>query len=200
LVGKIVDKLNIKVTLPIVFILRALNFYIVYKIKDPELRPALYFTAVPMLHFTFFAVVLTLTSYLQKQYPKDIRAICMMVEGLVAVGALVVYDHLRLWMVQLGFNMPFVGITVMDLFVAVASILLFVNGYMGPPKTKLTYKLNEPLAQSLYLDTEEETRSRSCSKKSSRSNQSYEHIKIAHTRSEKQENASFFEGVHDEQN
>ena len=72
----------------------------------------------------------------------------MMVEGLVAVGALVVYDHLRLLMVQLGFNMPFVGITVMDLFVAVASILLFVNGYMGPPKTKLTYKLNEPLSKS----------------------------------------------------
>ena len=62
----------------------------------------------------------------------------MMVEGLITIAAIVVYDQLRIQMVRLGLNLPFLGITVLDILTAIVSIILFARGSLSLPKTKLS--------------------------------------------------------------
>ena len=66
LVGKAVDMIPLKFTFPFFFCFRALMYYLTYKITDPVSQRSLYFFAVPLLHGSFQAVIIVITSFLQK--------------------------------------------------------------------------------------------------------------------------------------
>lgn len=66
--------------LPLSLLVRALVFYSVYCISDPT--NWLFFITVPLTHVCYYIVVIVQTSYMQKMYPKEIRGMCMSVQGI----------------------------------------------------------------------------------------------------------------------
>lgn len=70
-VGKLADTLPPKVFLPIMLLIRAIFFFMAFKIKDPSNLP--FYFIVPMLHVSYFGVVMTFKAYLTKMYPSDLR-------------------------------------------------------------------------------------------------------------------------------
>ena len=64
LVGKLVDTIPLKLTFPFFFCLRAGVFFLVYNITNPVEQKIMYFTTVPLLHGTYYAVVIVIASFL----------------------------------------------------------------------------------------------------------------------------------------
>ena len=63
IVGIVVDKVSIKITLPIALLIRALVFYLSYSIDNP--RSLEFSIVVPMTHVAYFMVMIILNSYMQ---------------------------------------------------------------------------------------------------------------------------------------
>ena len=88
-VGHASDKISIRIMLPVSFIIRALVFYSVWTVQDPT--SWIFYVLVPLLHLSFYIVVIVSTSYMQKMFPKDIRGMCMSVEGIFSIIGIAIY-------------------------------------------------------------------------------------------------------------
>lgn len=75
--GFLIDKISVKIMLPITFLIRAGVYYMCYTIKDPWNHKVRFFMTVPFIHVSLYMVNMTILSYLQKMYPKNIRGLCM---------------------------------------------------------------------------------------------------------------------------
>jgi len=69
--GKLADIISIKVLLPITLLVRALLFFLAFQITDPTKLP--FYFIMPLLHVSYFAVLMTFDAYLTKMYPADLR-------------------------------------------------------------------------------------------------------------------------------
>lgn len=90
-IGRSIDRVPPRMMLPSVFLLRAINFYIVYFITDPESQIVLFYIIVSLTHITVYIVNISVQSYLTKQYPKDIRGMCMMVQSIFSLIGQTIY-------------------------------------------------------------------------------------------------------------
>ena len=75
--GAVIDKISVKIMLPITFVIRAGVYYMCYVITDPWDHKVRFYATVPFIHVTLYMVNLVITSYLAKMYPKNIRGLCM---------------------------------------------------------------------------------------------------------------------------
>ena len=62
-IGKISDKVSIKITLPISLLFRALIFFLMTRVEHPS-KDALYFVAMPFYMLSYYAVVIVQSSYI----------------------------------------------------------------------------------------------------------------------------------------
>ena len=130
-VGKVTDKVSIKIILPLSLMFRAVVFFLIYKIKDPT--SFVFYLIVPFAHVSYYSVVIGQQAYLLRLYPKEIRGMCQAV-ATVFVNAgtyfsLLYYQALY----REGFRLPFIGVTMLDIFVAISVVLLVAVGRFKPP-------------------------------------------------------------------
>jgi hypothetical protein len=84
-VGFIIDRISIKIMLPIVFTIRAVVYFLVSTITYSVKQKFMFFTLVPLSTATFYMVMITFNCYLFKMYHKNIRATCNMVSHIFII-------------------------------------------------------------------------------------------------------------------
>ena len=62
-VGKISDKVSIRITLPVSLLFRAMIFFLITRIKNPGEGPW-YYISVPFLHVSYYSVIIIQYSYI----------------------------------------------------------------------------------------------------------------------------------------
>lgn len=96
-IGKLSDKVSIRITLPASLIFRAIVFYGITLIEDPGKGPA-YYLVVPFIHISYYSVIIIQYSYIQKMYPKDIRGMCSSVAGISGTIGTFLYLQWTQWL------------------------------------------------------------------------------------------------------
>lgn len=70
--GQFADKLDFRIIWPITLLIRAGCYFMAYTINDPTHWP--FFIIVPLLHTSFHVTIVVVDGFIQKMYPKEIRA------------------------------------------------------------------------------------------------------------------------------
>ena len=78
--GKLADILSIKVLLPITLLVRSLLFFMAFRINDPTKLP--FYFIMPLVHVSYFGVLVTFDAYLTKMYPADLRGMMNSCQGI----------------------------------------------------------------------------------------------------------------------
>ena len=124
MVGIVVDKISIKITLPIALLLRALTFYLSYIIEDP--RSVMFGIVVPTTHVAYFMVMIILNSYMQKMFPKEIRGMMNSFTGVMAnLGSLFYLGISQMMFDYFGSAGPLLGVCIFDVILAFV-VIIFV--------------------------------------------------------------------------
>lgn len=122
IVGIVVDKVSIKITLPIALLIRALVFYLSYSIDNP--RSLEFSIVVPMTHVAYFMVMIILNSYMQKMYPKEIRGVLNSFTGVMSyLGSLFFVVISKMMTFSFGSAGPLLGVCFVDIVLAIVVII-----------------------------------------------------------------------------
>lgn len=134
LVGIVVDKVSIKITLPLALLIRAAVFYLSYSIENP--RSVMFAIVVPMTHVAYFMVMIILNSYMQKMYPKEIRGMLNSFTGVMAsLGSLFYMGISKMMAYSFGSAGPLLGVCLVDIVLAiVVMICVFVFKFGDIPE------------------------------------------------------------------
>ena len=119
-VGTITDKISSKITLPLSFLIRGGVFFSAYFVNNPN--GWMFHVVTPLMYVCQYSVVIILMSYLNKMYPKDIRGMMTSVQGLISKLGQLIYIQISLYLYHRGFNLPFLGVAVLDLITSLAII------------------------------------------------------------------------------
>lgn len=96
-------------------------FFSAYFVEDPN--HLMYHVVTPLMYVCQYSVVIILMSYLNKMYPKDIRGMMTSVQGLISKLGQFFYIQISLYLYKRGFNLPFLGVAVLDLFITLVIII-----------------------------------------------------------------------------
>jgi len=110
--------------LPLVFILRAINFLLVYFITDPLNQMFLYNTVVSFTHISAYIVMIAVQSFLSKQYPKNIRGMCMMVQSIFTLFGLTFYLQFLNHIYKIEKVYPFLGVSGIDFVIGLVLVIV----------------------------------------------------------------------------
>ena len=92
-----------------------------------------YYLVMPMLHVSFYAVVMTFEAYLTKMYPKEIRGMMSSCQGVFVVFGTLFYLLLLNYLNKYNTRYPFIGVAVFDVLVTIAIVILASFGLFGVP-------------------------------------------------------------------
>ena len=120
--GRIIDSMSVKITLPITLLCRSATWFALYTIKDPT--KWFFYLMIPLVHVMFFATILTSASYNAKMYPKDIRGMLGSVCGVCSAITGYFYLVFCNWLYQKSSRLPFLGCSVADILLAMSVIIL----------------------------------------------------------------------------
>mmetsp|Transcript_11155 Transcript_11155/g.18731 ORF Transcript_11155/g.18731 Transcript_11155/m.18731 type:complete len:117 (-) Transcript_11155:221-571(-) len=109
--------------------MRAVLFFMVYKMKDPT--SPLFFIVTPLIHIGFFLVLIVLMAYIQKLYPKEIRGTLSAIQGIMTTLGLLALNLVCEWGYEKGVAIPFLIVTITDIVMTVVCILLFAFTRFG---------------------------------------------------------------------
>jgi hypothetical protein len=116
-----------------------------FKIDDPSKLP--FYFIVPMLHVTYYGVVMTFEAYLTKMYPSDLRGMMNSCQGIFSTLGGVVYLSICGALNEHNPKSPFMGVAAIDVFTAIAVVVLSSIGLFGEPEAKeqedLRQKIND---------------------------------------------------------
>lgn len=112
---------------------RALICFLTYRIKDPTSGAAFLFY-VPLMHVSFYATIISLTSYMQKLYPKEIRGMCNSVSAVFGTIGSYFYIAYSQSLYKQHPKLVFLGVTVSDFIVIIACSAFAFMGYLKEPK------------------------------------------------------------------
>ena len=129
ILGRLFDTMSIKISLPITLILRALSWFSLYTIEDPN--SWFFFLMIPLTHVMYFATKITAESYITKMYPKDIRGMCNSVYGVCFSLTSFVYLSFCNWLFDKKAKLPFMGCAVADVLIALVVVILVSAGKFG---------------------------------------------------------------------
>lgn len=121
--------MSIKISLPIMLLLRAASWFSLYTIKDPN--SWFFFLMVPLVHVMYFATKITAESYITKMYPKDIRGMMNSFYGIFFSLTSFFYLVFCKWLFDKKPKLPFMGCAVVDIFIALVVIILVSMGRFG---------------------------------------------------------------------
>ena len=102
-----------------------------FKIDDPS--SFTFYLIVPMLHVSYFSVVMTFEAYLTKMYPKDIRGMMASCQGIFSIFGSLFYISLSNSLNDHNAKYPFMGVAIMDVLTAIAVVILASVGLFGVP-------------------------------------------------------------------
>jgi hypothetical protein len=123
IVGVMIDKFSIRVILPLALLIRAILFFIVFLIKDPN--SVLFYIFTPLIHFGYFAVFIIVQAYLYRLYPKQIRALLNSISGIISTLGLLLINEICGWAYKFGPSKPLLVVTILDISLTMIVILLF---------------------------------------------------------------------------
>ena len=116
-----------------------------FKIDDPSKLP--FYFIVPMLHVSYYGVVMTFEAYLTKMYPSDLRGMMNSCQGIFSTLGGVVYLSICGALNEHNPKSPFMGVAAIDVFTAIAVVVLSSIGLFGEPEAKeqedLRQKIND---------------------------------------------------------
>jgi hypothetical protein len=130
-IGKLSDLVSPKTFLPIMFLARSLNFFLAFKINDPNKLP--FYVIAPMLHVTFHFVNMSYQAYLTKMYPGEIRGMMTSVQSISATLSMVVFLNVCNSLNKHDSKYPFMAISIIDAFTSVLLVILASVGFFGEP-------------------------------------------------------------------
>ena len=90
--GKLADKISPKIFLPLTFIVRAVSFFMAFKIKDPRNWP--FYLIAPFMHLTYHLVIMVYQAYLTQMYPREILGMMNSFNGIVGILGGIIYLNL----------------------------------------------------------------------------------------------------------
>jgi len=133
-VGHLVDKVSVRFMLPASFVVRAFVYYLVWNIKDPT--DWSFYLIMPLIHVTYYVVVMTNQAYIQKMYPPEIRGMCNSIAGIFSTLGSFIYLTFSQALYKEGKSLPFLGVTTLDFILAVVCVILSMMGYFVDPVKK----------------------------------------------------------------
>ena len=92
-----------------------------------------YYLVMPMLHVSFYAVVMTFEAYLTKMYPKEIRGMMSSCQGVFVVFGSLFYLLLCNLLNSYDPKYPFIGVAVFDIIITIVIVILASVGLFGVP-------------------------------------------------------------------
>ena len=81
------------------------------------------------MHVTIFMVEISIKSVLAKQYPKQIRGMCRMIEYITMIIGGIIFPFYFEYLYNINPKMPFLGVTFMDAGTIVLSFVCFAAGF-----------------------------------------------------------------------
>jgi MFS family permease len=133
-VGFFIDRISVKIMLPIVFTIRAGVYFLVSTITNPVKQKYMFFTLVPLSTATFYMVLIAFNSYLYKMYPKNIRATCNMVSHIFIILPNFITPVFFRFLYHKNPKLPFLGVSIMDVIGMILCIISFLFGFGNLPK------------------------------------------------------------------
>lgn len=153
--GFLIDKVSVKITLPLSFLVRAGVFYMCYTIENPWEQKVKYFATMPFIHVTLYMVTISINSYLLKMYPKNIRGLCIMTANIIsAIGGFVIPSFFEM-LYEKDPSLPFLGVAISDLGSIVLCLIFFMFGF-GNPITVNVEDDESNLSGSIHSENSEE--------------------------------------------
>ena len=107
-------------------LMRAAAWFALYTIKDPDTK--FFFLIIPSVHVMFFATKILAESYTAKMFPKDIRGMLNSVYGMLFTIASFVYLTYIDWLFKKSARLPFLGVAITDVLIALLVIILSSTG------------------------------------------------------------------------
>lgn len=139
--GKLSDKVSVKYILPFSLLTRALICFMTYRIRDPNNWS--FFICVPLLHVTFYATTISLSSYMQKLYPRQIRGMCNSISSVFSsVGSFIFIPYSQSLYKQ-GPRLVFLGVTFSDFMLLIIVVVLVFLDFFKEPKSAPHHQIEQ---------------------------------------------------------
>lgn len=130
--GRMSDMVSVRYILPLSLMMRAFICFLTYRIRDPTKWG--FFLYVPLLHVTFYATTISLSSYMQKLYPKPIRGMCNSLSSIFqSIGSFFFIPYSQAFF-KLGPRLVFLGVTLSDFVLLIIVLILVFFGFFREPQ------------------------------------------------------------------
>lgn len=127
--GSLIDKISIRVALPLTLLVRAGVYYIVFTIQNPVEESYKFWICCPMMHVCYYFTEVAIKSYLYKIYPEEIRGMCFSAQHIGGVILGSGYPFLIQYFYEIGPRYVFFGVSMIDLGTIVLLLLLYTIGF-----------------------------------------------------------------------
>ena len=89
---------------------------------------------MPLLHVSYFAVLMTFDAYLTKMYPADLRGMMNSCQGICNLIGVVLYLGICGSLNEVATKYPFAGVAAIDVIVAITAVILGKVGLLEEPE------------------------------------------------------------------
>ena len=129
-VGKLYDVFSPKIMIPSTILARGGCFALIWSIKDP--RSWSFYLIVPLMHLVYHSSAVSISSYQQSMYPKEVRGLMTSVSGIISSIGAIAYQSLFQWSFKThGPAGPFITYAISNVCVATFVILLSCCNLFG---------------------------------------------------------------------